>query len=234
MKGLIKKKSLKTKKNLNTNNLKTKKSSRRKKKGGGIINDYEITSLGASNKSFTTTIKLKGISTKIIYIIPEQIIRNVSSILVPMFNIYLNSKETTKCNLKIGNKYIDYFVKIGTEWYAIVRIFGILGLNTGVFATMTNKVFFKLNKDSFVFNEQSYEISIDKSKYKILENNATGFFRSRFNSLLEINSDQFSSVEASDEGNIYYILRKFRNEQIVKEKVKEKAAFKIGEGALGL
>jgi hypothetical protein len=101
-----------------------------------------------------------------------------------------------------------------------------------VFATITNTIFYRLNKDSFIFNEQTYAISINKSKYKVLENDAKGFFRSKFDLLLEINSDQFSPVKASDEGNIYYILRKFRNEQIVKEKVKEEVAFEIVEEVL--
>lgn len=167
--------------------------------------------------------RLNNKSITLNYIVPDTLtIKNVKSVRVPVFYINLNANEAKKCNIKIDDKYINYFVNIGREWYAILRIYGFFGLNTGVFASITNTIFFKINSDLFAFNERKNSFAIKDGKYTILKNNVIGAFRATDSTILQINDNQYSKVESKDE--VYYILRKFRNEQIVSFEAKEEVA----------
>jgi hypothetical protein len=219
------------KKNSSKNYNKTKSF---RQKGKGFFNDSETTPLNAVNRSFTTTVVLNGQQNKVDYILPYTFnLKKVNSILVPSFFVTLESNQPVKCNIKIGRRYVNYLVYINNDWYAIMRIFGI---NTGLLASFTSTVFIKLKKNTIHLNKKTNAIIFngkEDNNYSILNNTALGGFRSSKNTLIQIFDDNCIPLNSKDD--MFFVLRKFRNEQLVSYRVKidaEKEALKVGFKAL--
>lgn len=152
----------------------------------------------------------------LVYIIPEKILfKNVESMRVPVFKILLPSTSgylQTRCNIKLYEKYINYFVFLQGQWYAIMRIFR--ALNTGVLAAHTNTVFYKFIPNVILGNpEKTGNIFINPNAYNIIQDDkAIGIFRSSTATTLDIKPACLLPIES---GKDFSVLQRFRNEQII-------------------
>ena len=85
-----------------------------KKIGGAIFNDTEV-SPGHKNREFTTIVERYGENYKINYIVPQTLLyKNVESFLAPEFFVKIKGEEKN-CNIKIGDRYINYLAHIESE-----------------------------------------------------------------------------------------------------------------------
>jgi len=230
-----------------------KKSLRRTmRKKGGILGALSVGTKtkkpGADNVSYKTkvTYKSSGFFSKkniydIEYIIPNNfaVLIDPNSFLTPTFCVYMKSsidakkpssyKKIEACSFQIEEpnnpskvKFIEYFIKVGNDWYAMMRIYGII--NTQVFASLNNILFYKLPNNWFVLKKNQIVItsdvveSVDPKKLNILQK-ITRISDQPIFKLKPMNLNKTYSAVTS--GDIYYILRKFRNEKIINAGVKQ-------------
>ena len=199
-------------------------------RGGGLFNFFTSTAsemiksneippknkVDNYNRCFTTTILMDDKKEyNVFYVIPQTgLLKNVNTTRAPIFlingqrfNIKIND---TNYNGKSIERYVNYLVKIGNEWYSILRV---LGLNTGFFATVTYSIFFKLNFN-IIFDSNNNSISIDDKLYNIITDKSLGLLRSTDSTIIELNSGMYSEITKEQNYDTYMLLRKFRNVQL--------------------
>jgi len=217
----------------------------RKIKGGllGAINSgYLNNKPKQKNNSYIKKItKNNWFSSKIYnieYIIPTVLfLKDPNSTIIPYFNVNLNdngkkTEEVASFQIEVPNstqkKFIEYLICIDGEWYAMMRIYG-LGLNEGVFATWTNTIFFKINNNWFNLTDNSINLKLNTDVIKMPLSSLNIFQRvvniqeltNGNQIILKLSSGTYTPITS---GEIYYILRQFRNEQLINAGVKEEAA----------
>jgi hypothetical protein len=222
---------------------KTKKNKRLK--GGllGAINSgYKNDKPDQQNVSYTKKItKNSWFSSKIYnieYITPTfLLLKDPNSTRIPYFNVNLDrngtiTKEVSSIQIEVPNstqrKFIEYLVCIDGDWYAMMRLYG-LGLNEGVFATWTNTVFFKINNNWFDLKDNSIHVKLNTDVVEMPLSSLNIFQRvvnlheitNGNQIILKLNTGTYTPITS---GDIYYILRQFRNEQLINAGVKEEAA----------
>jgi len=234
-----------------------KNNKKMKKIKGGLFGFFNSGSQNkkenAENKSYTTTIKKGPLFFRTVYnveyIIPDNvyIFKNPDSFFTPIFNVNLvenDSNTLQKCCIQIeepGNteriKFIEYFVKVNDEWYAMMRIYG---LNEGLLAAVTNILFYKidnkwfnLDKNSITFKLDTDVTKIDKDQLNILQKFAR--FDNSNSTILKIktellNKSYFEVTKTNNYNNMFDILNQFRDEQYINYKIKEKAAEEATKG----
>lgn len=187
-----------------------KRKTRKTRKGGGFFNDNQIGN--GINPTYATV----TLGHPLVYIIPEKILfKNVESIRVPVFKILLPSSPSgylqTRCNIKLYEKYVNYFVFLQGQWYTIMRI--MRAINNGVFAAHTNTVFYKFVPNVIFGNpEKTGNIFINPNAYNIIQDKALGIFRSSSATILDIKPNCLLPIESGQE---FLVLQRFRNEQII-------------------
>jgi hypothetical protein len=222
------------------------------RKRGGILGALSVGTRtnkpGADNISYITTVVYKGrfFSSKntynIEYIIPNNFIllNDPSSFLTPTFCVYMKSVDTKKklsykkiqdCSFQVEEpnnpsnvKFIEYFIKVDNNWYAMMRIYGLI--NTGVFASLNNILFYKLPSNWFVLKKN--QIIITPSDVVKVDPKNLNFSQkitlSQDDTILKLNTMNLNKkYSAVTTGDIFYILRKFRNEKIINAGVKQEA-----------
>jgi hypothetical protein len=211
---------------------KKRKFNRSSKKGGGInitnigrdiLSDVEINP-GKINRTFSTNVTVNGNKNPLIYIIPQTILlKNVQSMRVPTFMININ-ETPTPCSIRIENKYINYLVKLDTDWYGVMRL-SLWTLNAGVFATWTNTVFYKL-KGVITLDNKTNVIKVNENSYDIKIESSWGIFRKADAPILQLKSDNYSPITKKD-GNVFDILTRFRNIQLASYSAKQEVVDQV-------
>lgn len=244
----------------NIKNLKTRKTKKTRKVKGGLLGAINSGSENPkTNQKNTSYIKkitknsFFSFSSKIYnieYIIPNNFLflKDPSSFLTPYFNVNLFDEATKKtesknCSIQIEEpnnntrvKFVEYIININGEWYIMMRIYGI---NTGVLATLTNIVFYKLfnNKwinliDNSIALKTTSEVTITpRSSLNILQKVAN--IEGENSLILKLSpsllNKNYKAITSSD-GDIYYVLRQFRNEQLINAGVKQEIIEETAEG----
>lgn len=217
----------------------------KKLKGGllGAINSgYLNNKPNQKNKSYLKKItKNSWFSSKVYnieYITPSVLfLKDPNSLKIPYFKVNLNNngkitEEVASFQIEVPNstqkKFVEYFICIDGDWYAMMRIYG-LGLNEGVFATWTNTIFFKINNNWFNLTDNSINLKLNTDVI-LIPLSSLNIFQRIVNLkeitdgnqiILKFNSGNYTPITS---GDIYYILRQFRNEQLINAGVKEEAA----------
>lgn len=231
-----------TKKRKQYNKRKRRGTLRRKRGGffgalkGAFNSGYRNPKSNEENISYITSVKKgfwKPITYTVEYIIPNNFVafKNPDSFFTPRFNVHLGNTEiASSCYIRIAEpsypkriKFIEYFILVENTntqeqtWYAMMRIYG---LNTGFFASFTNIVFyqltnswFDLRKNAIILPSSVYELeSYDKLNklQQITLNDTTP-------KIIRLTSG-FTPIT---NGNIFNVLRQFRNSQIINYDVKK-------------
>ena len=110
-----------------------------------VVQNYKLNKY--KNKSNTVKeeiIKLGNIDTKIIYVIPKNVmIESVDTLQKPIFNIFINNTNMSS-KIKIEKRYINCFVCLCGEWYAMMRIYN-ERIVRGAYYMDYTKLFYKLH-----------------------------------------------------------------------------------------
>jgi hypothetical protein len=111
-----------------------------------VVQNYKLNKY--KNKSNTVKeeiIKIGDIDTKIIYVIPKNVmIESVDTLQKPVFNIFVNNTNMSS-KMKIEKRYINCFVYLCGEWYAMMRVFNERIFRSAYYTNYTEKIFYKLN-----------------------------------------------------------------------------------------
>jgi hypothetical protein len=188
------------------------------------------------NISYKTVVKKGGWFSSTIYdieyIIPKNFIafKNPDSFFTPLFNIHIDKGMVEPYYIQIAEpnnpnriKFIEYFISVNNEWYCMMRIYGI---NTGVFATMSNVVFYKLPNQWFDITTN--KITIPKTAIEEID-------IKKLNTLQKIAiKDSGKIIKLKDnsgykelrDGEIYLVLRQYRNSQLFNAEAKQEATKK--------
>jgi len=213
---------------------KKNKTRNNKQKGGilGAINSGEKTNkLGAYNVSYKTTMKKGWVSPKIYnieYLVPNNFLlyKDPNSFLTPTFFVTRNGITFQNCSIMIDKKFVDYFVNINGHWYALIRIYGLI--NTGVLATWTNTVFYQLNNN--LFDLEKNEIIIPDDVVTIVDKSELNIFQripqSNNAEIIKLKPEQCRGIT---DGELYLVLRQFRNEQLINYQVKEEITNSVAQ-----
>lgn len=162
------------------------------------------------NKFHKTCIKfLTGDEHVIHYITPTNMfIRNIESIVIPKFIIKLGNGAIISRKIMIEDKYVNCFLHVNNEWYAIMRLFG-KTLNTGALArTEKNRAYFKLKCVS-VNRETGMIQFADNSYNEIIDNQ----FLSLENLTIKINDLCVENITKKNES--FKVIQRFRQEKII-------------------
>jgi len=153
--------------------------------------------------------------------------------LAPEFFVKIKGEEKN-CNIKIGDRYINYLAHIESEktWYAIIRL-SAFTLNKGMLATFTNTVFYKLDDDVINISDNTHDINIDENKYEFEENKAVGFIQKKSSTVIKLKDNTYTPITSKDKP-IFYVLRKFRNQQLFSYELKMKATTEAADFVLDL
>jgi len=170
------------------------------------------------NHTYNTTVTPDSkIQYKFFFITPQTLLlNNVDSVRVP--NFMVNGKLT---NIKIENRYINYFVKCNNEWYVILRI--VFAVNTGVLASHTYTIFYKLNKGIITFKDSDNSIEIDPKHYDNDSKFTLGIFRTNNTNEIKLKNTTYTPITESIKDDIFFALRKFRNVQLTAYDIKQTA-----------
>lgn len=188
---------------------------------------------GQENVSYIAKIK-RGFSGSsghnIEYIIPNNFImfKNPNSFFTPRFTVHIGKDGIAEpCFIRIAEpnspsriKFIEYFIYMGGNWYCMMRIYGI---NAGVFATWTNIVFYKFTDNSW-FNLTNNSITIPADAIvdqKPTDLNLLQRMAMRDSGRIVQITKNIVPITSGDD---YYLLRQFRNGQIINASVKQEFA----------
>jgi len=130
----------------------------------------------------------------------------------------VNGKLT---NIKIENRYINYFVKCNNEWYVILRI--VFAVNTGVLASHTYTIFYKLTKGIITFKDSDNSIEIEPKHYDNDSKFTLGIFRTNNTNEIKLKNTTYTPITESIKDDIFFALRKFRNVQLTAYDIKQTA-----------
>lgn len=207
----------------------------------------------AENTSYTTTIKKGPLFFRTVYnveyIIPNNLLflKNPDSFLTPIFNVNLVDKGSNtlkKCCIQIeepGNtdriKFVEYFLKVNDEWYAMMRIYG---LNEGLLAAVTNILFYKIDNKWFNLDKNSITLKLETDvteigtdqlnilqKFARIDNSNSTILKIKTELL---NKSYFEVTKTNNYNNMFDILNQFRDEQYINYKIKEKVAEEATKG----
>lgn len=177
------------------------------------------------NKTYETLVTPDSEKAYTVFFITPQtfLFNNINSTRVPTFII---NNEIQ--NLKIKNRYVNYLVKIEGVWYAILRI--VFALNTAFFASYTYTIFYKLNNGVVQFDENTNNITINEEFYDKTKEFTLGIFKDTSETMV---LKETSYEEITDKsGDIFYVLRKFRNVQLASFSLKQGAVDTAADSAL--
>ena len=187
--------------------------------------DQEIT--GKKNQTWKTCINMNEINNQINYITPTNvIIKSVETAQIPEFSVKLKDGQEAQCRLTIEGKFINCFLNVCGDWYAMMRLFGST-LNTGYLArTEGNKVFYKL-KNITIDNDSL--IIIPGDKYSEVSNSyffaLTSFSnKSGSTKAIELSSDCFLNINKSNDLNTFKVLQRFRQQKLFANDAKQELA----------
>lgn len=197
---------------------------------------------GEENSSYIATVTQSSFwkthaKHSIEYIVPNNflLLKNPSSFFAPRFQVHIGHGKAEQCYIRVAEpnnatriKFVEYFVRFNGNWYCMMRIFGI---NTGLLATWTNVVFYKLKYPNWItVSNNSIHLPADAvienspSDLNILQKTAM----KNEGKIVQI----VKGLEPVTSGEEYLVLRQFRNGQVINAGVKEEAAKEVGEGLL--
>jgi hypothetical protein len=88
---------------------------------------------GLSNEIWKTCVTVEEREYHIIHITPKNVlIKSIETMQHPLFIVKIGNFGARSYKIRIEDKYIACFLRIGTQWYVIMRLFGTT-LNTGFF-----------------------------------------------------------------------------------------------------
>ena len=182
-------------------------------RGGAFLQDNEVNP-GNPNRTFQTSVQ----GYKLFYIIPSTLgFKNIEEIRSPTFSIVVGGVPQDLVVKITDRRLANGFVNVNNQgwWYAIVRLGNFA--NSGLLATWTNTVFYKLNPGVLVFSKQGNKLSFDPRSFEVTT--SWGLFSSK--PAIQIKDAYFSPVTA---GPVFDALNRFRREQIIGFEVKQEAA----------
>lgn len=179
----------------------------------------------AYNKTYQTLVTPdSGKEYTVFFITPQTFLfNNINATRVPTFII---NNEIQ--NIKIKNRYVNYLVRIEGIWYAILRI--VFALNTTFFASYTYTIFYKFNNGVIKFDENTNNIRINDEFYDKTKEFTLGFFKDKTATMLLKETSYEPITDKS--GDIFYVLRKFRNVQLGSFALKQGAVDSAADTAL--
>jgi hypothetical protein len=163
------------------------------------------------------------------YIVPNNFValKNPNSFFTPRFTAHIGGGPAEPCYFRIAEpnrpdriKFLEYFIHLRGDWYGMMRVYG---LNAGLLATVTNVVFYKFTHRSW-FDLQRNGLHFPADAVR--ENH-----RSELNLLQRITLKDDGRIfqlthgfEAVTSGEIYEVLRQFRNGQLINASAKQEMA----------
>jgi hypothetical protein len=169
---------------------------------------------------------------KIIYVTQKNVlIKSVETLQIPEFQVQFDNILTIPCKLMIEDKYINCFLYICGNWYAMMRLFGTT-INTGHFArTEKNKAFYKLNNAIRVDNTGMIHIMsntyTEVNKSTVLDTSETNIIVFNPNVVENINKSSLVNGE-----KVFNILQRFRQQKIYANDAKRDLAVDIVDDGL--
>ncbi len=199
---------------------------------------------GEENVSYRAVVRQSGWTKSttdhpIEYIVPNNFValKNPNSFFTPRFTAHIGGGQAEPCYFRIAEpnrtdriKFLEYFIHLRGDWYGMMRVYG---LNAGLFATLTNVVFYKFTHPSwFHLDNNSLHFPADA----VRENH-----RSELNLLQRIALKDDGRIfqlihgyEAVTSGEVYEVLRQFRNGQLINASAKEEMAVTAAEIAVDM
>jgi hypothetical protein len=184
------------------------------------------------NSVWKTCINMNDRYNKIIYVTQKNVlIKSVETLQIPEFQVQFDNILTIPCKLMIEDKYINCFLYICGNWYAMMRLFGTT-INTGHFArTEKNKAFYKLNNAVNIDNTGMIHIMpntyTEVNKSTVLDTSETNIIL--FNSNVVENINKSSLVNGE---KVFNILQRFRQQKIYANDAKRDLAVDIIDDGL--
>ena len=152
---------------------------------------------------------------KIIYVTQKNVfIKSVETLQIPEFQVYLDPlNNNIPCKIMIEDKYVNCFLFICGNWYAMMRLFGTT-INTGHLArTEKNKAFYKLNNAIILDNIGMIQIMpntyTEVKKFTMLDTNDTKIILLNQNVVENINKSSLVNGE-----KVFNILQLFRQQKV--------------------
>jgi len=219
--------------------------------------DNHIT--GKPNELWTTCIDMNDIKNQITYVTPKNvIIKSIETGQIPEFVAKIvpksvepstqssietvtqtagQSNEPISCKIMIEDKYVNCFLFICGDWYAMMRLFGTT-LNTGYFArTEKNRVFYKLNRGMLTDLENSGLLEFKENEIENVESSGTMFSTST-TKVIKIKDEFVKNINKQSVVNnkvVFNVLQRFRQQKLFAHNVKEEVAKDVAEeGAKGI
>lgn len=192
-----------------------------------IVCNFVDTSIQTEYNSFyKTCIHKDDVNYHMIYITPSNtVLKSVETVQIPEFVVKVPTTSMT-CKLMIEDKFINAFVNVCNEWYAVMRLFG-KTLNRGVFArTEKNKVFYKLKNINFDKTSGMIDIANHGEQVKRLD-----LFKTSSSPTIKLNEDCYQNITKSLEPYIFPVLHKFRREKFVVNRAQQEVAQDAGKKA---
>ena len=189
---------------------KTKTSNRKSRQSGGeeschfLDKHYE----GLANEIWKTCVTYPQKEYLILYVTPKNVlIKSIETMQHPRFMVQVGS-HAKKRKVKIDDKYVNCFLKIENDWYAIMRLFGST-LNTGYFAyTDHHKAFYRV-KIPDLLSMRGDEIA-DNGNLR-LETQAQ---ESKSGNTLVLNPQVCVHISKSNDAHTFGLLEKFRLQKV--------------------
>ena len=172
------------------------------------------------NSVWKTCINMNDRYNKIIYVTQKNVfIKSVETLQIPEFQVYLDPlNNNIPCKIMIEDKYINCFLFICGDWYAMMRLFGTT-INTGHFArTEKNKAFYKLNNTILLDVISSNNFGLiqimpntytEVKKITVLDTSDTKIILLNQNVVENINKSSLVNGE-----KVFNILQRFRQQKV--------------------
>ena len=187
------------------------------------------------NQVWTTCINMNGIYNHILYITPKNvIIKSIETFQIPEFVVNVNGNSGSY-KIMIEDKYVNCFLKICGDWYAMMRLFG-KTINTSYLArTEKNRAFYKLKNigdllpTEFTNNDA---LRLPNGYYKIEDSPRTFFsFATSSAQTIKIKDSHVENINKRTSVKnkpVFKVLQRFRQQKLLGNDAKQEAA----EGAL--
>ena len=166
----------------------------------------------------------------IIYVTQDNVvIKSVETAQIPVFTVSLSKGPPINCNIMIEDRFVNCFLFICNEWYAMMRMFGKTKLfNTGFFArTEKFKVFYKLK--NIIVNSTTGVIEIPNGAYTDVTDERIKNYvlhlsteKSRI-----INLKDCEWVNKENSPKVFKVLQAFRQHKLLGNALKEEAMFRF-------